>query len=208
MAGRDLGQASRLAAATGAYICFEDEAGQNLRPPKARTWARRGRTPVAVVSGKGSGRISAAGMVCLRPGSRGRFFYRIRIHRGRKGERRSMSEADYASLVTAAHNQLKAPVILVWDNLNTHLSTVMRTFTGARPDWLTVVQLPAYAPDLNPVEGAWANMKNSLGNLGGCSTPDQLAGIVKNRLKRIQYRPALIDGFLAQTGLSLEPEPP
>ena len=27
-------------------------------------------------------------------------------------------------------------------------------------------------------------------------------------LKRIQYRPALIDGFLAQTGLSLEPEPP
>ena len=106
---------------------------------------------------------------------RGRFFYRIRIHRGRKGERRSMSEADYASLVTAAHNQLKAPVILVWDNLNTHLSTVMRTFTSAHPDWLTVVQLPAYAPDLNPVEGAWANMKNSLGNLGGCSTPDQLA---------------------------------
>ena len=115
MAGRDLGQASRLAAATGAYLCSGDEAGQTLRPPKARTWARRGRTPVAVVSGKGSGRVSAAGMVCLRPGSRGRFFYRIRIHRGRKGERRSMSEADYASLVTAAHNQLKAPVILVWD---------------------------------------------------------------------------------------------
>ena len=108
-----------------------------------------------------------------------------------------MSEADYQGLVTAAHNQLKAPVILVWDNLNTHLSTVMRTLTGAHPDWLTVVQLPAYAPDLNPVEGAWANMKNSLGNLGGCSTPDRLAAIVKNRLKRIQYQPALIDGFLA-----------
>lgn len=119
-----------------------------------------------------------------------------------------MSEADYAGLVTAAHHQLKAPVILVWDNLNTHVSTVMRTFTSARPDWLTVVQLPAYAPDLNPVEGAWANMKNSLGNLGGCNTPDQLAAIVRNRLKRIQYRPALIDGFLRQTGLSLEPEPP
>jgi putative transposase len=179
-----------------------------LRPPKARTWARRGQTPVVAVSGKGSGRVSAAGLVCLKPGARGRFFYRIRIHRGRKGERRSMSEADYASLVTAAHNQLKAPVILVWDNLNTHLSTVMRTFTSAHPDWLTVIQLPAYAPDLNPVEGAWANMKNSLGNLGSCSTPGQLAAIMKNRLKRIQYRPALIDGFLHQTGLSLKPEPP
>ena len=35
----------RLAAATGAWICLEDEAGQNLRPPKARTWARRGGHP-------------------------------------------------------------------------------------------------------------------------------------------------------------------
>lgn len=40
------------------------------------------------------------------------------------------------------------------------------------------------------------------------STADQLAATVKNRLKRIQYRPALIDGFLAQTGRTLEPEPP
>ena len=119
-------EGTRLAAATGAYICFEDEAGQNLRPPKARTWARRGRTPVVTVSGKGSGRVSVAGLVCLKPGSRGHLFYRVRIHRGRKGERRSMSEADYAGLIAAAHNQLHAPVILIWDNLNTHVSAVMR----------------------------------------------------------------------------------
>ena len=106
MAGQDVGEGTRLAAATGAYICFEDEAGQNLRPPKARTWARRGRTPVVTVSGKGSGRVSVAGLVCLRPGSRGHLFYRIRIHRGRTGERRSMSEAGYAGLIAAAHNQL------------------------------------------------------------------------------------------------------
>jgi hypothetical protein len=31
---------------------------------------------------------------------------------------------------------------------------------------------------------------------------------MKSRLKRIQYRPALIDGFLAQTGLTLESQPP
>lgn len=29
----------------------------------------------------------------------------------------------------------------------------MRAFTDAHTDWLTVVRLPAYAPDLNPVEG-------------------------------------------------------
>jgi len=118
-----------------------------------------------------------------------------------------MSEADYAGLITAAHQQLHAPVIPIWDNLNTHISAAMRGFTESHRDWLTVVQLPAYAPDLNPAEGAWANMKNGLGNLAA-SNLDQLAAIVRNRLKRIQYRPQLIDGFLAQTGLTLEPRPP
>jgi hypothetical protein len=29
---------------TWAWLCFEDESGQSLRPPKGRTWRRRGRT--------------------------------------------------------------------------------------------------------------------------------------------------------------------
>ena len=57
------------------------------------------------------------------------------------------------------------------------------------------------------VEGVWVNMKNGLGNLAARNV-DQLAKIARNRLKRIQYRPAPINGFLAQTGLAFEPEPP
>jgi hypothetical protein len=60
VAGRDLGEGTRLAAAAGAWVVFEDEAGQNLRPPKARTWAPRGHTPVVTVCGKGSGRVGAS----------------------------------------------------------------------------------------------------------------------------------------------------
>jgi hypothetical protein len=50
-------------------------------------------------------------------------------------------------------------------------------------------------------------MKNGLGNLAVADV-DQLTAIVKNRLNSIQYRAALIEGFLAQTGLTLKPEPP
>ncbi len=50
-------------------------------------------------------------------------------------------------------------------------------------------------------------MQNGLGNLAARDI-DQLAAIVKNRLKRIQHSPALIDGFLAQTELTLQPRPP
>ena len=158
------------------------------------------------VSGKGSGRVSVAGLACLKPGEPSRFFFRLRLHRGRKGERRSMSEADYAALVTAAHHALGAPVILVWDNLNTHRSKAMRKLIAAQASWLTVIQLPAYAPDLNPVEGAWSSMKSGLGNLAA-PTLDQLAAAVRNRLRRIQRQPGLITALLGQTGLTLGSQP-
>ena len=44
-----------------------------------------------------------------------------------------MSEADDAALITAAHQQLQAPVIVVWDRLNTHVSVVVRTFISSHP---------------------------------------------------------------------------
>jgi putative transposase len=206
MAHPDLGEGTRLAATTGAWILFEDEAGATLRPPKARTWATRGHTPAVAVSGKG-GRVSMAALVCYRPGSRSRLFYRMLVHRRRAGERRSFSEDDYAELIAAAHAQLQAPLILVWDNLNVHRSAAMRRFCEAHSDWLTVVRLPAYAPELNPTEGVWAHVKRDLANLLA-GTVDELAASVKRLLKRVQYRPALIDGFRAQTGLALDPQPP
>ena len=49
-------------------------------------------------------------------------------------------------------------------------------------------------------------MKGALGNLAA-QRLDSLAGTVKTLLKRIQYRPDLIDGFLAGTGLNLAPKP-
>jgi transposase len=196
----------RLAAAAGARICFEDEAGQALKPDKARTWARRGHTPVARVSGN-SGRLSVAGLACLKPGSPGRFFCRLHVHRRRKGERPSLGEADYAHLIAAAHRTLNAPLIVVWDNLNTHRSQKMRRFTGARPGWLTVVHLPGCAPDLNAVEGAWSSMKSGLGN-HAAATLDELEALVRSRLRTIQRKPGLINAFPGQTGLTLDPQPP
>jgi transposase len=159
---------------------------------------------VIEVSGKGSGRISIAGLVCVKPGRRSRLIYRSIVHRGRTGERRSFSERDYIALFDAAHQQVGGPIVLVWDNLNTHISAAMRELITAR-DWLHVIRLPAYAPDLNPTEGVWSHLKRSIGNLAVRGV-DQLLTTVKNRLKRIQHQPDLIDDFLAHTGLTLEPE--
>ena len=92
-------------------------------------------------------------------------------------------------------------------DFTTHRSRKMRNFIDANSDWLTVIHLPAYAPDLNAVEGAWASMKSSLGN-HAATTLDELEALVRSRLRAIQRRPGLINALLGQTGLTLEPPPP
>lgn len=189
----------RVARRLGAWLCFADEAGQTLRPAKARTWAPRGQTPVVKVTAKGSGRISIAGLTCYRPGQRSRLIYRAMIHKGRKGEKKGFREPDFAALLDAAHQQLKGPIVLVWDNLRGHVSAAMRVLIAARP-WLRVYTLPSYAPELNPVESVWSHLKRSLANLAAGNIT-HLAGLAKNRLKKMQYTDGLIDGFLKGTGL-------
>uniref|UniRef100_A0AAU2VI13 Transposase n=1 Tax=Streptomyces sp. NBC_00003 TaxID=2903608 RepID=A0AAU2VI13_9ACTN len=183
-------------------MCFEDEAGFTRRPPKGRTGGRRGVTPVVTVSGRRSGRLSVAGLIAWRPGSRTRLCHRLLAHRAGKGQRRSMSERDCIALLDSVHQLVKAPIVLVWDRLNTHVSHAMRELI-ARREWLTVFLLPAYSPQPNPVEGAWAHIKRSLANLAAVAL-DRLETLVRNRLKRLQYRPGILDGFIAGTGLSLD----
>ncbi|MFJ2189735.1 transposase [Kitasatospora sp. NPDC087861] len=187
-------------------MCFEDEAGFTRRPPKGRTWGRRGITPVVKASGRRSGRVSVAGLLAMRPGSRTRLCHRLRRHTGRKGERRSLSERDYIGLIDGIHQLVRAPIVLVWDRLNTHVSHAMRDLISAR-GWLTVFILPAYAPELNAVEYLWAHVKHSLANLATVAL-DRLEALVRNRLKRLQYRSDILNGFLTGTGLSLDLPPP
>jgi hypothetical protein len=136
----------------GAYVCFEDEAGQGLRPPKGRTWAPRGARPVVRVRGACGGRVSIAGVACYRPGDRPHLFYQLRVYRRRKGEAKGFTWQDYRDLIIAAHHNLSAPLIWVWDNLNVHLAPELADFATENKAWLRVYQLPAYAPDLNPAE--------------------------------------------------------
>jgi hypothetical protein len=136
----------------GAFICFEDEAGQGLRPPKGRTWAPRGARPIVRVRGAGGGRVSIAGVACYRPGDRPHLYYHLRVHRRRKGEPKGFTWSDYRDLIIAAHHNLSAPLVWCWDNLNIHLAPELADFAAENKEWLRIYRLPAYAPDLNPAE--------------------------------------------------------
>lgn len=158
------------------------------------------------VTNAGTKRVNLAGLIAFRPGHpvRVRLIVRSLVYRGRKGEKKGFDERDYIRLLDAAHQQLHAPIVLVWDNLNTHKSALMKRLIATRA-WLRVFHLPACAPELNPVEGVWSAMKSGLVNLAKRDI-DQLRALVKTRLRRMQYRPSLLTGLLAKTGL--DPRPP
>ncbi|WP_372412272.1 transposase [Streptomyces luteireticuli] len=141
-------------------------------------------------------------MCCYRVGERARLIWQPRPYERRKHERKSFAWQDYRNLVQRAHAQLGGPMLLVWDNLNTHLASGMRQFI-AEHDWLTVLQLPAYAPDLNPVEGIWSLLRRGPLANAAFTDPDDLTRTLRRSLRQLQYRPDLIDGCLTETGLAI-----
>ncbi len=96
-------------------------------------------------------------------------------------------------------------IVLLWDGLSAHWSTKLRAFLDSQRDWLTAERLPAHAPELNPVEYLWANLKDvELANLP-TTTLVQVADATEQGIQRVCKHDSLVVGFLAHTGLTLDP---
>ncbi|WP_307544229.1 transposase [Streptomyces sp. V3I8] len=174
-----------------------------MTPPTSRTWARRGHTPLIRVRGRSRRRFSIAALTCYKSGERSRLIFRPKRHVDHKrGGRRSFTWTDYRDLLIAAHRQLDAPLVLIWDNLNVHLNARLRAFIACQ-DWMVSFQLPPYAPDLNPVEDIWSLARRAGQNNIAFTDPDHLMRVLRRTLREIQYRSDVIDGCLAATGLTL-----
>jgi DDE superfamily endonuclease len=96
-------------------------------------------------------------------------------------------------------------VVLLWDGLSAHWSIKMRAWLDSQHDWLTAERLPAYAPELNPVEGLWANLKDlELANRP-TTTLAEVADATEQGIQRVCKHDSLVVGFLDHTGLTLDP---
>ena len=128
----------------------------------------------------------------------------LRACRRRKGEAKGFTWTDYRDLIIATHHHLSAPLVWCWDDLDIHLAPGLADFAAENEAWLRVYRLPGYAPDLNPAEGIWSLLWRAMAGFAAAGL-DGLVRIVMRKLTKIQYRPRLIDGCLAGTGLTLGP---
>ena len=92
--------------------------------------------------------------------------------------------------------------ILVWDGLPAHKSCAMKEYLLRQRAWLTVARLPGYAPDLNPVETMWGNIKGK--ELANRCAQDlaELDRAVRGGLARVRHSRTLAFSFLKHAGLS------
>lgn len=93
-------------------------------------------------------------------------------------------------------------VILIWDGLPAHRSQRMKDYLVHQRGWLQVERLPGYAPDLNPVETLWANVKGQeLANRCADNLKEVIDALDRG-LKRVIRSCALPLSFLHHAGLS------
>lgn len=95
----------------------------------------------------------------------------------------------------------------VWDKLNIHRAAGLSKY-AADHEWLTIVQLPSYSPDLNPVEGIWSWLRRGPMANTAFTDLDHLTRTLRRGLAHIQRHPELINGGPTETGLTLTPDPP
>jgi transposase len=87
--------------------------------------------------------------------------------------------------------------------LPAHRSKAMAAWVRRQRSWLVVERLPGYAPDLNPVEALWSNLKGvELANLAG-DTLAEVTAAAERGIHRIRSTHYLAHSFLRHCGLSL-----
>jgi transposase len=131
-------------------IALIDESGFMLQPLVRRTWAPKGQTPIQY-SWDRHDRLSVISAITV-SAQRRRLGVSFQIHD------HNTTFQEVMTFLTMLHRRLRRKFILVADRLNAHRKAV-RLLQEAHPDWFEVVWLPAYAPELNPVEMVWNHTK-------------------------------------------------
>jgi len=161
-----------LAKSKGARLYFEDEVSFPQWGSLTYTWARKGKQPTIKTCGKRKG-YKVFGMIEY---FTGRFLYQCIEER--------FSSKTYQTFLQQVLQQTTEHLILVHDGAKYHRSKAMKAFYEQNKDRLTVVKLPSYSPDYNPIEKLWKKVKEKGTHLQYFPTFDDLKAKVQESLAR------------------------
>jgi transposase len=170
-------------------ILFLDESGFYPLPSVVRTYAPVGQTPILRDWGT---RDHLSAISAISP--EGKLYFH--------SQDRALDPADVIAFLEHLLREVPGRLVIIWDGAPIHRSRVIKEFLahGAALR-LHLERLPAYAPELNPGEGLWQQLKGvELRNLCCVDIP-HLRSELRGAVKRVRRKPRMLKGCFQGAGL-------
>lgn len=163
-------------------LYFQDESNVSLTAFLGKTWAPKGQTPKAKVTGKRGG-VSAMSAIS-KPGN---LLFRLL-------DRRIDSAEVIAFLRQMLKHHPRRHLVVVMDQAKPHTSKRTKEFVESE-NRLHVFYLPPYSPDWNPDEKVWNHLKHHELKSHQAKDKEQLKNLTRQKLRSMANRPDLLRGL-------------
>lgn len=173
----------RADAANGSVVAFLDEAQVRADSPLGTSWSKKGVRPVVRATGKRP-RINIVSAITWD----GRLVFQT--YNG------SFDGARFIGFLGAMVAWAKCrPLTIVLDGLRVHFAKEVRAAVEANGWKVRMVQLPAYAPDLNPDEHVWSYLKGYRMRRNPMEPDERIEDVVRAEMADIALHPELVRSF-------------
>jgi transposase len=143
----------RKARRRGACLMVFDESGLLMAPLRRRSWSLRGHPPEIKEKAGHREKVSVAGAIWLTPlRDRLNFAFQTVVNG-------YFSNGEVSEFLEAGLQWLPEPLVVVWDSGTMHKGDPINELVAKSAGRLALEPLPAYAPELNPVEQVWTWLK-------------------------------------------------
>jgi transposase len=179
----DLAGPQKGAEAQQQTIFFLDESGFYPLPSVARTYAPVGHPPILR---EWYTRDHLSAISAISP--EGKLYFH--------SQECALNSDDVVGFLEHLLREVPGRMVLIWDGAPIHRSHTIRAFlTNGAAQRLHLERLPAYAPELNPGEGLWQQLKGvELRNVC-CFNLPHLRHELRDAVKRVRRKSRLIRGF-------------
>jgi transposase len=164
-------------------ILFLDESGFYPLPSVVRTYAPVGQTPILR---EWWTRDHLSAMSAISP--EGKLYFHA--------QEGAINSADVVAFLEHLLREVAGGMVIIWDGAPIHRSQVIREFlVNGAAQRLHLERLPAYAPELNPGEGLWQQLKGVELRHVCCFNLPPLRRELRDAVKRVRRKPRLIQSF-------------
>jgi transposase len=172
-------------------LVFMDESGFYLLPGKVRTYAPESHTPI-LHEWQTRDHLSVMGGVT----PTGKLYVLVR--------QESLNGLHTIEFLKHLIRHVGPRLLVIWDGSPIHRRVAVTEFLASAARGVRVERLPAYAPDLNPVEGSWQHLKHvELRNLVSLDL-EELHLELHLAIGRLRQKPHLVRSFFVGAGLQAE----